>query len=258
MVVDGPRILFNEIGVPLSEVSSQGGDVVAVNTPFSAFFLLDISPDKTELLTAVPSVNSELDQPLWILSVASGLARRVGEIRCHAAAWSPDGQKIAYLTGNDLSGGNDLYVVAKDGNALRKLAHIDAGFVMWVRWSPNASTLRFTAWRGSSFSLASLWEVSANGTNLHPVPLFADASRSVDRRQLDQRRKILSIHRRKAVPNSERSLGAARLSITFRLENQEAGSGYCGRNQLLEPGAGQGRQTNPRLRRSITGRVGAL
>jgi hypothetical protein len=95
MVVDGPRILFNEIGVPLSEVSSQGGDVVAVNTPFSAFFLLDISPDKTELLTAVPSVNSELDQPLWILSVASGLARRVGEIRCHAAAWSPDGQKIA-------------------------------------------------------------------------------------------------------------------------------------------------------------------
>jgi DNA-binding winged helix-turn-helix (wHTH) protein len=121
MVTDGPRIFFSESSSAVAQVSSSGGDVVRVSTPFACFPFSDISPDKTELLARSVTNTYAQDQPLWSLSIANGQPHRLGNLIGHSAAWSPDGQRIAYATRNDATSADDLYVAAKDGIEAQKL-----------------------------------------------------------------------------------------------------------------------------------------
>jgi Tol biopolymer transport system component len=72
-----------------------------------------------------------------------------------------DGQKIVY------GRGHDVYTVNRDGSGARKVATI-TGTPRWPRWSPDGSRLRFTAVEGND-DARSLWELSADGANLHPL-----------------------------------------------------------------------------------------
>jgi Tol biopolymer transport system component len=77
------------------------------------------------------------------------------------ATWSPDGQTIAYAKGGD------LFIARADGSGSRKLATLPGLYIVEPRWSPDARVLRFTAFQNPS--LGSFWEVSAAGTDLHPL-----------------------------------------------------------------------------------------
>jgi Tol biopolymer transport system component len=77
------------------------------------------------------------------------------------AAWSPDGQAIVY---GKVQG---LYVAKGDGSESRKIATIPRVAVR-PRWSPDGSVLRFTQ-VNTDYRSGSLWEVSVDGSNLHPV-----------------------------------------------------------------------------------------
>lgn len=173
---DGPRVFFSEPSSALAQVSSRGGDVVRVPTPIACPAFFDISPDKTELLA-----NSNIDsfapnQPLLSVSIANGQAHRLGNLTGHAAAWSPDRQRIAYATDDAASRASDLYIAAKDGSDAQKLIKIEAGFVETIRWSPDGRVLRMLVWNErSSF----LWEVSTDGTNLHRIDLFSGEPRCI-------------------------------------------------------------------------------
>jgi Tol biopolymer transport system component/DNA-binding winged helix-turn-helix (wHTH) protein len=177
LVTDGPRVFFSETDSPLLQVSSKGGEVVKVPNPFDCFLFFEISPDKTELLGAPLKNESAPDKPIWVLSLTSGQARRVGNLTGHAAAWSPDGQRIAYATGNDFTGsdGNDIYITAKDGSDARKLTRIENGFVVIMHWSPDGKVLRMAGhYKGGE---CMTWDVSNDGTNLHVVTLSAGKNR---------------------------------------------------------------------------------
>jgi Tol biopolymer transport system component/DNA-binding winged helix-turn-helix (wHTH) protein len=169
LVTDGPRVFFSEPSASVAQVSSNGGDVVSLSIPFTCFPFDDISPDKTELLGTSFVNGSAWDKPLWSLSIATGQARRLGNLVGHNGGWSPDGQRFAYATGNDILGPNDIYVAAKDGSNPRKLVRIEKGYVGDIRWSPDARVLRMTV---VDKNVCSLWEVSTDGTNLHPMNLF--------------------------------------------------------------------------------------
>ena len=156
------------------QVSSSGGDVVKVPNPFECFFFFDISPDKTELLGAARKNGSAPDKPIWVLSLASGQARRVGNLTGHSGAWSLDGQTIAYATGDDFTGSNDIYIAAKDGSDTRKFARIENGFVTIIRWSPDGRVLRMRY----SQDVYYVWEASNDGTNLHVVSRSPGENRS--------------------------------------------------------------------------------
>ena len=175
VVTDGPRVLFSEPSSSVAQVSSAGGDVAKVSAPFACFAISDISPDKTELLGVSVTMGIEADQPLWVLSIASGQAHRLGNLTGHAGAWSPDGQSIAYAT-YKVSGGNDVYIAAKDGSQARKLVGIEKGYVAPIRWSPDGQVLRMIVRYESS---SSLWEVSADGSNLHSLVQFPGENRLV-------------------------------------------------------------------------------
>ena len=86
----------------------------------------------------------------------------MGDVHCHAATWSLDGQQIAYANGST------LYLAKSDGTESRKLVTI-AGRPFWLRWSPDGSRLRFSVEDTDNSGSSSLWEVAADGANPHPL-----------------------------------------------------------------------------------------
>jgi Tol biopolymer transport system component len=164
LLTDGSRIYFGEKrgAVPiLAEVSAAGGDTAVINTPFPFGGLCDISPDHSSLLVSANASLSLMEAQLWILPVPAGAPRQVGNLVATDAAWSPDSLHIAY------SQGNDLYIADTSGKNSRKLATL-AGSVEMVTWSPGGKKLRFNLDdRGTR--AASLWEISVDGGDLHPL-----------------------------------------------------------------------------------------
>ncbi len=164
LVTDGPRLYFCEetgVGSRLAQVSVTGGEVVAIPTPLQAAEVLDISPDHSELLLGNFLSSTDPEVPLWVLPVLGGAPRRLGDLLHHAATWSLDGQMIVYANGPD------LYLAKSDGTESRKLVTIP-GRPFGPRWSPDGRLLRFSLY-DSKTNNNSLWQVSADGSNLHPV-----------------------------------------------------------------------------------------
>jgi len=121
---------------------------------------MDLAPSRTELLVS-GRVLSPFEATLWVAPVLGGSARRLGDIEGHAATWSPDGQQIVYANGAD------LYLAKSDGAQSHRLATV-AGRPQWPRWAPDGSRMRFTV-RDDKSNAPSLWEISVDGTNLHPL-----------------------------------------------------------------------------------------
>ncbi len=165
VVTDGARLYISEVvadhGV-LAQVSTGGGEVVSIPTPFQNAWVEDISPDHTELLvrntSGLPPV---APGALWALPTLGGSPRRLGNITTTSAASSPDGKTIVYAIGQD------LFLANSDGTDPRKLVTIP-GYGWWIRWSQDGTRLRFTLFDPNTNS-NSLWEVSVDGSHLHPL-----------------------------------------------------------------------------------------
>jgi eukaryotic-like serine/threonine-protein kinase len=162
LLSDGARVYFTEIapdGSPLMQVSTSGGEAAVVTASLEYLALLDISPDRSQLLIA--SLGPQTEAPLRLLPLPAGSPRPLADLVGHDGAWSPDGQRIVYASGDD------LFLAARDGTQRRKLTSTPGG-AFWPRWSPDGQTLRFTVADVRTNS-TSLWQVSADGTNLRPL-----------------------------------------------------------------------------------------
>jgi serine/threonine protein kinase/Tol biopolymer transport system component len=161
---DGARIYFNErasAGDAVAQVSPSGGEVAQVAVPAPTMVLLDVSPDGSTLLVADEVGETYFIGPLWEVPVLGGSPKRLGDAVAQAAAWSPDGQTIAYANGHD------LFLAKSDGSEPRKLASAP-GRVFDPAWSPDSTVIRFSV--GDRLSPPhSLWQVSVNGSNMHPL-----------------------------------------------------------------------------------------
>ena len=162
IVTDGSRLYFTELqrgasGV-IGQVSVTGGETAIIPTPFANVGVLGISPSGSDLLGYTWLAN-ELKVPLWVIPVLGGTPRRIGDVT-QDATWSADGQIV-------FTHDHDLYVAQSDGTGARKLVGV-AGLPVWPRWSPDRKVLRFTEHDPKKDS-SSLWEVSADGTQLRPV-----------------------------------------------------------------------------------------
>jgi eukaryotic-like serine/threonine-protein kinase len=168
VVTDGPRAYFVETvneRVLLSQVSASGGEISRIPTPFANNFVLDVSPVRSELL--ITSFSGEANflapraSPLWIVPVPAGSPRRVSDLAVDAAAWSRDGQQLAYASGHD------IYLAKWDGTQPHKL--VTAGGPCFdVQFSPDAKHLRFTA-RDPDIGSFRLWEVGLDGKVLRSL-----------------------------------------------------------------------------------------
>jgi serine/threonine protein kinase/Tol biopolymer transport system component len=162
-LTDGSRLFFMArvgTGLALYQVSIAGGEAVSISSPLFAGNLAGISPDGSELL--VQNLEGNLPEgPLWVYPALAGSRHRLGSVLSYDAAWSPDGQVLVYTKGQD------LYMARGDGTGSRKLVSVP-GIAQWPRWSPDQGRLRFTVQEPNS-EASTLWEVSADGTNLHPL-----------------------------------------------------------------------------------------
>jgi Tol biopolymer transport system component/DNA-binding winged helix-turn-helix (wHTH) protein len=168
LLTDGSHVFFRqEIKGPASWVAVTGGETTAVTEVLRDFFILDVHPTRHEYL-----VVRRTDGPqgqLWIAS-KSGSSRKVGTITCRSAAWSPDGQRIAYTTESG------LHVVGADGTESKRIALFE-GIPDWPRWSPDGHTLRFTLNAlVDRVARQRIWEIDAGGSRLHPLSIGTTAS----------------------------------------------------------------------------------
>jgi Tol biopolymer transport system component len=163
LVTDGSRVYFQEDLAGFwgfAQVSTAGGETVPVATGKEEMYLQDISPNRAELLGG-SSGGSASEGPFWLVPTLSGMPRRLGDLVGWSGTWSPDGQKVLYTKG----GG--LFLARSDGSESRRLVSV-AGVPSWPRWSPDGTLLRFSL-ADTKTNSTSLWEVSADGTNLHPL-----------------------------------------------------------------------------------------
>jgi eukaryotic-like serine/threonine-protein kinase len=166
LATDGLRVYFTEVlsdRSAVAAVSVSGGETIPIRTPFNDAVILNISPDSSELLVTDGYPDDE--RPFWMVPVFGGSPHRLGNISGHSGSWSSDGQKFGYANGSD------LYVAKADGSEPHKLVStsLDRNIRAWdLRWSPDGSLLRFYQYEHRNHT-GTLWEVSANGTNLHAL-----------------------------------------------------------------------------------------
>lgn len=86
---------------------------------------------------------------------ADGTDSRLLLRRAYAPAWSPDGSKLAFVSGR--SGDEEIYVANADGNGARRLTRA-AGPDLSPAWSPDGRRL---LWSRN----AEIWTMSASGAN---------------------------------------------------------------------------------------------
>jgi Tol biopolymer transport system component len=165
LATDGPRVYFTDGKAGrfvLYQVSATGGDAVPVPTSARNAWLWDISPDGSELL--VDTEFNGFEVPMRIMPTLGGSARTLGSLLAHDAAWTPDGGKIVFAHGND------LFLASSDGSESRKVVTASQA-AFFPHWSPDGTGLRFSIPNDGSlpklFSRPDIWEVAANGTNLH-------------------------------------------------------------------------------------------
>jgi serine/threonine protein kinase/Tol biopolymer transport system component len=165
MVVDESGIFLAEGGgmqETVAKVPVGGGIASIVPVPFEAPEVMDIGRGRSELLVSNFTGGLGL-WPLWAVPFKGGPRHRIGSLEGTAAAWSPDGRKIAFITHSELRLANS------DGSAERKIAGLpDSGF--WLRWSPDGKRLRFTIGNAvDRTGVLSIWEAEMDGSNLHQL-----------------------------------------------------------------------------------------
>ena len=160
---DGVRVYFSQYSaagsVSPAMVPVGGGETTVIHSPLPQALLLDVSGDGSEIL--VREVHPpEPEGRLWALSSAGGSPRPVGGLVVSNATWSPNGQKILYAHGND------LFIAQGDGTEPRKLMTAP-GLPYLIGWSPDGRRISLTVLNKDA--RGHLWEIAADGTNLHPV-----------------------------------------------------------------------------------------
>ena len=143
-------------------VSRAGGEVVHIPSPVERSQLLGLSPDGGRLLVRDWPNPLQTEGALWVVPTSGSAPKRLGDVMAQDAAWSPDGQSLVYARGEE------LYLSSSDGGQARRLA-TTPGRAHWIRWSPDGRHLRFTL-IDTKGHRRSLWEVSADGTDLHVLP----------------------------------------------------------------------------------------
>ncbi len=171
LLTDGAQLYFGEERngrMALASMPIAGGSTRILWNPPANVLPEDVSPDGRQIL-ALTYQGVEKEREIWIFPVASAdgaTPQRLGSLAGHSAAWSPDGKRIAYATGNK------IHLTADSGVATREIGSFN-GIPDKLRWSPNGEHLRFLLLEPNTLR-PSYWElVSANGmatTTLSALP----------------------------------------------------------------------------------------
>lgn len=175
VATDGTRLYLtvgSEVASSAAEMTTSGGDPIAVAMPAPDLVPIALSPDNTEFVVRT-SRGAPPQGPLWNLPVLGGSLQRLGEADGTSAAWSPDGKMLAFTKNSD------LFIANGDGSSPRKLLSMKDAYPELPAWSPDGRHLRFSAREASLRWKSTIWEIGADGTGAHP--LFPHWSKAPER-----------------------------------------------------------------------------
>ena len=169
VATDGSRVYFTTFdptsgeGIPV-QVSIKGGESARIPTSLRAVFILDLTPDDSELLVSAGG-DAALGKSLWALPLPSGSARRLGNIILDEdrGKFSADGKRLVY------GRGSDLWIANADGsNATRLFTAMAGGQPKNPAFSPDGKRVRFSM-VNSQDNTSAIWEARADGSSPHAV-----------------------------------------------------------------------------------------
>ena len=134
---DGERVYFTlRGGHETRQVALSGGASAPLALPFAGGYVLDASKARSSLL--MQQDQGTWDGSLWSIPLPAGGARKLG-IEASGAAWSPDGQQLAFVRWKLPS---QLATARGDGSKPNVL--FESQDHLWgVAWSPDGQRLRF-------------------------------------------------------------------------------------------------------------------
>ncbi|HMK23152.1 MAG TPA: protein kinase [Terriglobales bacterium] len=153
VLTDGPRLFVQENvngHFAIAQVAASGGETSVISTTFPNVSLLNISPDKSQLLIG-SFTGLQAQQPIWALPSVGGAPQAVSDVPAGDAAWMPNGHIL-------LSRNNQLLEMTPAGP--KKLSEV-SDLAYWFRWSPDGKMLRFTV---SETAGNVLWQANGDGT----------------------------------------------------------------------------------------------
>ncbi|PYQ39945.1 MAG: hypothetical protein DMG99_15085 [Acidobacteria bacterium] len=168
VVSDGSRVYFSRFdsssgdGIP-AQVSIKGGESSEIPTPLKKVFVVDLTPDRSELLVGAGG-DAGLGNALWAVPLPSGSPRRVGDIVVdeNSAKLSADGKRLVYARGSD------LWIANADGSNSSRLFSAPAARVVSPAFSPDGKRVRFTL-LSLQDNTAALWEIGVDKSNPHAL-----------------------------------------------------------------------------------------
>lgn len=153
-----PIIVFAMIAAALVAAQTQrpmtAEDAVGIKTVGST----QISPDGSHVVFAVRELDlaaNEFFTNLWIVPVSGGEARRfTAGLRSDTnPLWSPDGKRIAFLSGRETRRGSEsertpktqIWLIAFGGGEAQPLTEVKGGISGGFSWSPDGTKIAFTS-----------------------------------------------------------------------------------------------------------------
>jgi Tol biopolymer transport system component len=165
MVTDGARLYFQSDGHPV-EMSVTGGTEQPLQPSVAGMKIWDIAPDASQLLMFKPDLNDESGGgTLWTIPALGGSPRRLGNQLAHGASWSPDGHSLVY---GDL---NSVFVSDANGANSREIWNANRSIESSPRFSPDSKRIQVTVDGKNSSDPARIFEMNADGSHVHPLPL---------------------------------------------------------------------------------------
>ncbi len=119
---------------------------------------------------AFTTENADLDpqntlglSSLWVVDVASGEERQLGNVDAVLPSWSPHGHRIAYTTRGAIAGSTRLDIWTVDRSGANPIAVTTDGARNWNPvWAPDGRHLYFVSGRGGPINL---WRVPIDETS---------------------------------------------------------------------------------------------